>query len=143
MSLIRGIKVNKFPRLKVNNKRSMIHVDDLCRAMFLVANSISENKIFLVTDCFVYSTSNIYDTISSALNKKNSTRNFPLLLLLVLAYFGSFINYLFRFPFDKKMYDKLTQNEYFSSIEIKKLGFVPKNSFYTSINEMINVNYEH
>ena len=41
------------------------------------------------------------------------------------------------------MYDKLTQNEYFSSIEIKKLGFVPKNSFYTSINEMINVNYEH
>ncbi len=137
-NLIRWVKNKKFPPLNIKNKRSMIHVSDLCKAMVLISEQKNLNSnLFLVTDNHEYSTTDIINSIKFALNYKKSFFYFPTFLLLILAFCGEIINLVTKFPFDKNRYNKLVNNEYYSSNEIKKLGFKPEFSFYSSINDML------
>ena len=60
-----GIKKGWFPPLpEMNNRRSMIHVDDLVRAILMVAeDNRTDREIFIATDGKLYSSREIYNTM--------------------------------------------------------------------------------
>ena len=66
-----GIKNYWFPPLpETGNKHSMIHVDDLVRAVLFVAESHYHNgEIFIATDGISYSSRQIYNDMCLALGK--------------------------------------------------------------------------
>ena len=69
--MLAGIKKGWFPPLpETGNTRSMIHVDDLVRAISLVADDDCANgEIFIATDGVLYSSRDIYNTMCNVLGK--------------------------------------------------------------------------
>ena len=69
--MISGIDKGWFPPLpETGNHRSMIHVDDLVRALILVANDERANgEIFIATDGQTYSSREIYEDMCPVLGK--------------------------------------------------------------------------
>ena len=65
--MLSDIEKDWFPPLpKISNKRSMIYVDSLVRAILLVA---ANGKIFFARDGIPYSSREIYNAMCSALDK--------------------------------------------------------------------------
>ena len=65
----------------LNNKRSMIHVDDLVKAIVLISHRKDKNiRTFIITDLYEYSTSEIINILSS-MNKNYFRVKVPGLLL--------------------------------------------------------------
>ena len=73
-SMIRGIDAGWFPPLpETNNKKSMIHVDDLVSAiLFLNGKDNLKGNFFTVTDGKFYSSAEIYNILCTVLEKKNT-----------------------------------------------------------------------
>lgn len=117
--MMNGIKKGWFPPIpETENKRSMIHVDDLVDVIFFLKNfSNLEGGIFIATDGRVYSTAEIYDIFCNILGKKIPKIRVPKLFFTII----SFIH-----PSIKFKVDKLLGNDYYSSEKLDKLGFVPK-----------------
>ena len=71
-----------FPPIpKINNRRSMVHVDDLVRAIiFLMNNDRANGEIFNVTDGNYYSTREIYEAMCNVLTKRIPRWSVPLIL---------------------------------------------------------------
>ena len=119
--MLEAIKRGWFPPLPdLDNKRSMIHVDDLVQAILLVSNEERANrKIFIATDNSTYSSRDIYDTMRTILGKDevkwHVPREFFTLASLVIPYIGNRI-------------DKLFSNQYYSSAKLQSLGFKSKYS---------------
>ena len=69
--MLSGIKKGWFPPLpETGNKRSMIHVDDLVRAILLVADDDCANgEIFIATDGTPHSSRDIYNAMCNVLSK--------------------------------------------------------------------------
>ena len=80
--MLSGIKKGWFPPLpETGNKRSMIHVDDLVRAILLVADDDRANgEIFIATDGTPHSSRYIYIAMCSALNKSIPKWSIPKIL---------------------------------------------------------------
>jgi len=116
--MIQGISQGWFPPLpKINNKRTMVHVDDLVRAILLVSKEDSANgEIFNVTDGKTYSTREIYESICFSLNKSVPNWTTP----KIIFDFLSFIS-----PSFKNKINKLLGDELYSSKKIELLGFKP------------------
>lgn len=114
--MLTGIKKGWFPPLpETNNKRSMIHVDDLVQAILLVAHdSRAKGEIFIATDGNPYSSREIYNTMCSLLGKSIPTWNVPKLLFDI----ASLLN-----PYIKYKLNKLLGNELYSSAKLEAIGF--------------------
>jgi len=112
---------NFFPPLpRVNNCKSMIHVDDLARFLiFLTLENLNQpsGKIFIATDGNDYSTREIYESMCVAINKKVPLWSVPFIIFKILKVLH---------PNFKRSFDKLFGNDCYSSSEINKIGFVPK-----------------
>ena len=69
--MLSSLKKGWFPPLpETGNKRSMINLDDLVLAIFLVANDDRANgKMFIATDGASYSSREIYNAMCSVLEK--------------------------------------------------------------------------
>jgi len=126
-SMIKGIKQGWFPPLpNTNNKRSMVHVDDVSKSiLFLMENKSVNMQIYNVTDNIDYSSSEIYDTLREALGKRKRKLRFPYIVFKVLS---------FLHPSIKYRVDKLLGNETFSCSKILSLGFRPERTL-KQINE--------
>lgn len=124
-----GMKRGWFPQLpEINNRRSMIHVDDLVRAiLFLEKKEDSYGEIFIATDGKDYSTNQIQIALLKSIGKESHSWKIPKFLLCLI----SKIN-------DKYQYkvNKLVSDEYYSSLKILELGFTPKLEL-KNINEKI------
>lgn len=122
-----GIKKGWFPPLpETGNRLSMIHVDDLVRAIFLVAKEIRANgEIFIATDGIPYSSYEIYNTMRIVAGKSVPKWRVPKILFDI----ASLIN-----PSIKYKLNKLFSNEFFSSTKLEELGFKAKKSL-KNINE--------
>jgi len=114
--MLSGIKKGWFPPLpETGNKRSMIHVDDLVRAILLVADDDrAKGEIFIATDGTPHSSRDIYNAMCSALDKSIPKWSIPKFLFDM----ASLIN-----PRIKYKLNKLLGDECYSSVKLEALGF--------------------
>lgn len=117
--MLSGIKKGWFPPLpETGNKRSMIHVDDLVRAILLVAEDKQANgEIFIATDGAPHSSREIYNAMCSALGKSIPKWSVSKTLFDI----ASLIN-----PLIKYKLNKLLGDECYSSAKLEALGFKAK-----------------
>ena len=111
-----GIEQGWFPPLpKTGNRRSMIHVDDLVRAILFVAEESQANgEIFIATDGVPHSSREIYEIICQSVGKPVPNWSVPKFLFYALAKLSPKLWY---------KVDKLLGDEYYSSEKLEKLGF--------------------
>lgn len=119
--MLSGIKKGWFPPLpETGNKRSMIHVDDLVRAILLVADDIRANgEIFIATDGTPYSSRYIYDAMCNALDKPIPKWSTPKILFDIVSLASPRIKYKIN---------KLLGDECYSSAKLEAFGFKAKKS---------------
>ena len=119
--MMSAIKSGFFPPLpKTNNRRSMVHVDDLIQAIFLVENDIrASGQIYNVTDGIAYSSRDIYESMCRIIDKKIPNWSVPLSLFKIasIVSFGKLSNI-----------NKLIEDECYCSKKILSLGFKPRRS---------------
>ena len=117
--MLSGIKKGWFPPLpETGNKRSMIHVDDLVRAILLVADDDRANgEIFIATDGAPHSSREIYNAMCSVLDKSILKWSVPKILFDM----ASLVN-----PRIKYKLNKLLGDECYSSAKLEALGFKAK-----------------
>ena len=123
-----AIKNGWFPPLpKIYNNRSMIHVDDLVRAIVLVEKEGKNREIYNVTDGEDYSTTRIYEAMHEMLGKAPPKIRVPLLLVKLMRYIPGNIGYKIT---------KLLDDENYCSSKIVSLGFRAKLKF-ENLNETL------
>jgi UDP-glucose 4-epimerase len=117
--MLSGIKKGWFPPLpETGNKRSMIHVDDLVRAILLVAaDDCANGEIFIATDGTPHSSRDIYNAMCSTLDKSIPKWSAPKILFDM----ASLVN-----PRIKYKLNKLLGDECYSSAKLESLGFKAK-----------------
>ena len=116
-----GIKKGWFPPLpETGNRRSMIHVDDLVRAILLVSKEKRANgNIFIVTDGKPYSSREIYNTMCGVTGKLIPKWSVPKILFDLASLTSPRIKYKIN---------KLLGDEFYSSVKLEELGFKAKKS---------------
>jgi len=114
--MLSGIARGWFPPLpETGNRRSMIHVDDLVRAIFLVAEDDRANgEIFIATDGKPYSSREIYSTMCNIVGKSAPKWSIPKFLFSMIAIISLKMRY---------KVDKLLGDECYSSKGLEALGF--------------------
>jgi UDP-glucose 4-epimerase len=120
--MLSGIKKGWFPPIpETRNKKSMIHVDDLVRAILLVADDTRANgEIFIATDGVPISSREIYDNMCSTLGKSIPKWSVPKSLFDMI----SLIN-----PNIKYKLNKLFGDECYSSAKLEAIGFKAQKTF--------------
>lgn len=140
--MIEAVAKGRFPPLpEVNNKRSMVHVDDVVQAALLAMNERdAAGQTYIVTDGQTYSTRQIYEWICEALNRPVPGWTAPIGLLRILARAGDVIGRARgkRFVFDSDAMDKLIGSACYSSEKIaKELGFQPNYRLRDALPELV------
>jgi len=131
-----------FPPLpKIENRRSMVHVDDVAQAGMLVAERPEANgKIFFVTDGRPYETREIYEWVREAVGRGKYYWSIPMFALRALALVGDGIGSLGagRFAFDSEVLKKLVGSAWYSSLRIEReIGYRPQRGLYESLPEIV------
>ncbi len=110
------IKKGWFPPLpEIKNKRSMIHVDDLVRAIMLVSEDNRANKeIFIATDGTPYSSREIYKAMCNIAGKSVPKWSIPRFVFDIVSAIS---------PRFKYKVEKLLNDECYSSKKLEALGF--------------------
>jgi UDP-glucose 4-epimerase len=119
--MLSGIKKGWFPPLpETGNRRSMIHVDDLVRAILLVANDDRANgEIFIATDGVPHSSREIYNAMCGVTGKLIPKWSVPKILFDIASLISPRIKYKIN---------KLLGDECYSSVKLEALGFKAKKS---------------
>ena len=117
--MLAGIKKGWFPPLpETGNTRSMIHVDDLVRAISLVADDDCANgEIFIATDGVPHSSREIYNAMCGVAGKSIPKWSVPKTLFDVVSLISPRIKYKIN---------KLLGDECYSSAKLEALGFQAK-----------------
>ena len=117
----RGIQQGGFPPLpETGNKRSMIHGDDLVKALLLVAeDSRANGEIYIATDGVPHTSREIYDAFCKAVGKSVPQWSVPKIVFEGLSLLSPRIRY---------KVDKLLGDDYYSSDKLEKFGFRAKKS---------------
>ena len=112
----RGIEKGWFPPLpETRNRRSMIHVDDLIKALLLIAEDDRANgEVFIATDGVAHSSRQIYEAICQAVGKTVPAWSVPKFFFDGISLLSPRIQY---------KVDKLLGDEYYSSAKLECLGF--------------------
>ena len=114
--MLSGIGKGWFPPLpETGNRRSMIHVDDLVRAILLVSEDERTNgEVFIATDGMPHSSREIYNAMCNVEGKPIPKWSVPKFLFNLVAAISPKIRY---------KVDKLLGDEYYSSEKLEALGF--------------------
>jgi len=117
--MLSGIAKGWFPPLpETFNRRSMIHVDDLVRAILLVSEDKRANgEIFIATDGTPHSSRDIYNAMCDVLDKSIPKWSVPKILFDIVSAANPRIKYKFN---------KLLGDECYSSAKLEALGFKAK-----------------
>lgn len=148
--MISAIANGRFPPFpKIENKRSMVHVDDVVTAMLLIEEKQNTNcEIFIVTDGQVYSTRLIYEHICRSLGRKIARWTIPVYVLKMGAVFGDVVEWALgkSIGLNSEMLQKLIGSSWYSCGKIQReLGFQPRSTLVSALPEMIHdyKNSEH
>jgi UDP-glucose 4-epimerase len=120
-SMLLAVEKGWFPPLpETGNKRSMIHVDDLVRAILLVADDNRANgEIFIATDGTPHSSREIYNAMCGIAGRTIPKWNLPKALFKIASLISPRIKYKIN---------KLLGDECYSSAKLEALGFKAKKS---------------
>lgn len=135
-SMLHAIAKGRFlPLPEVKQYRSMVSVDDICRAAIMAAeNPLANGKIYFVTDNVSYSTRDIYQLMMGALGKKVPNWSVPLNVFRGFAMLGDCLEKILHkpMPFNAETLDKLFGQALYSSRRIQEeLAFEPKDTLET------------
>lgn len=136
--MIAAVDRGRFPPLpNVNNKRSMVHVDDVVRAARLASDHPSAaGKTYIVTDGYDYSTYEIYQAVRAALGKPPARWSVPLSGWRAAAYLGDRLGR--GFPLNSVVLMKLIGSAWYSSEKIQReLGYRPTHTLFEALPKMI------
>lgn len=142
LRMIKAIDNGRFPPPPgVSNRRSMVHVDDVVRALRLAAEHPRANgEVYLVTDGRTYSTREIYVLIRRALGGAEPRWAVPAGALRAIAWMGDAIGRIQGRPFvfNSIMLEKLLGSAWYSSTKIERdLGFKPAHTLETALPAMV------
>ena len=128
--MLSGIRKGWFPPLpKTGNKRSMIHVDDLVKAILLVAKDMKSNgEIFIATDGISYSSNEIYTMMCKLEGKSIPGWSVPKIFFDLISIVSPSLKYKIN---------KLLGDECYSSKKLEALGFSAKKT----LREMNETNF--
>ena len=117
--MLAGIKKGWFPPLpQTNNSRSMIHVDDLVRALVFVAEHKRTNaEVYIATDGLSYSSREIYEVMCCIVGRPVANWAMPKKIFDFLSAIS---------PSMKFKINKLLGDELYSNNKLKSLGFTPQ-----------------
>ena len=117
--MLSGINKGWFPPLPdTRNKKSMIHVDDLVRAILFVASDNRTNgEIFIATDGIPHSSREIYNVVCTLLNKRIPKWSVPKILFDIASFVSPYLRYKLI---------KLLGDECYCSSKLALLGFRTK-----------------
>jgi UDP-glucose 4-epimerase len=138
-----SIRKGWFPPLpETSNKRVMVHIDDLVRALLLAAYKKEANgEIFIVTDGRHYSTREIFNHMCLALGRKVPKWAVPKIIFYSLATLGDLLGKVISVPFNTHRYRKLLGDDCYSSAKIETvLGFHAKLTFKDALPYMVDAN---
>lgn len=140
--MLQAIAKHRFPPLpEVNNKRSMVHVQDVVNAAILAAERPEAiGQTFIVSDGNSYSTRQMYELMCQALGRRPPKWSIPIPFLRALGLAGDAIGKLRgkRFLFDSDALEKLIGSAWFSSQKIETmLGFKPEWNLEKALPEMV------
>lgn len=141
-SMLKAIDKGYFPPLpEVHNVRSMVGIDDLCRATVLAAETpLANRQVYIVSDGMSYSTRALYDDMRQALGLPPRAWSIPLGCLTSLAYVGDVIGKYSqrRCVFDSQALHKLLGSAHYRSNCIQRnLGFVAQDTFKQLLPAMV------
>jgi UDP-glucose 4-epimerase len=142
LKMISAIDSGKFPSVpSVTNKRSLVHVADLCKALVLVANSEKAfSNTYIVSDQQYYSTRDIYEIMLGALEKPAKNFQIPKLCFNILAKIGDVIESTSnkKMPLNSVSLKKLFGSACYKSDKITKhLGFKAEYTLYSAMPEIV------
>jgi UDP-glucose 4-epimerase len=114
--MLLGIRKGWFlPISDAGNIRSMIHVDDLVRALIFVTNNINvDEDIYIATDGCPHSTRELYEAMCNSLGKKVPSWSIPSSYLNILSLLSRGM---------KNKVNKLLGDDCYSSGRLQALGF--------------------
>ena len=120
--MLSGVSKGWFPSLpEIGNRRSMVHVDDLVRALLLVTDHKRANgEIFIATDGETYSSREIYKIMCGVLGKSVPRWSVPIFIFNIIAKINTGMKY---------KVNKLLGDEYYSSEKLQSIGFKAERSF--------------
>ncbi len=128
--MIEAVNRGMFPPLpKTSNARSMVHVEDLVRALCLCAEKPeAAGRVFIVTDGRKYTTREVYEWVCGAVGKKKPRWAVPPFALRAAGSLGDAVERARGRPFaiNSGMVERLLGSAcYDSSLVSRTLGFSP------------------
>ena len=140
--MIKAISKGIFPPWPVmNNKRSMVHVDDVIAAALLCEKEENANRqIYNVTDGNYYSTSEIVHWIRNELGLSRQKISTPLFILKLAALIGDVLSFIVRkkMPLTTDNLEKLIGSSAIDSSKIKEeIGFKPKWNLQSTLSQLM------
>lgn len=122
----------------IENKRSMVHVDDVAQAALIAAREARGARAYIVTDGEVYSTARIVDALRRAYRTPAPRLTVPLSWLKAAALIGDAVGRLRKMPFDSATLHKLTADACYVNERIRRdLGFRPRHTFERALPSML------
>jgi UDP-glucose 4-epimerase len=140
--MIDAVRTGRFPPVpEVNNRRSVVHVDDVVAAAELAADSPgAAGRVFIVTDGRPVSTREMYEWICDALGLPVRRWKVPAAAFKGLSLVGDAIGRVRgrRWIFDSAAYEKMFGSACYESTAIgQALGFEPKWTFQTALPHLL------
>ena len=140
--MVSAISKNRFPPFpKIENKRSMIHINDVVRGAILAASTqVSAGKTYILSDGIDYSTRQLYEIICQSIGKKIPLWTVPVLSLHFIAKIGDLLRLIIgrQILFDSDDLQKLIGNSHYSSKKAEsELGFLPRHTLFNVMPDII------
>ncbi|MGB0320529.1 MAG: NAD-dependent epimerase/dehydratase family protein [Cycloclasticus sp.] len=140
--MLQAVKRRRFPPLpEFGNRRSMVALDDLISAAWLVMENAQANgQTYIVADSVGYSPRKLYEAMCSELGVSIPRWVIPLNLLRFCAAAGDALEWLvkLKMPLNSQVLMRLTGSAYYRAERIQKdLGWQPTHTFFDVLPQMI------
>jgi len=144
--MLETIARGRFPPIpEFGNRRSMIHVEDVCAAILLALQNATSGASFTLTDGREYSSREIYLAMCEALGRPPPDWVIPEFMFKYLAYLGDIIGAVIgrRVGFDSQALDKLAGDAvYDNGAAIRDFNFQPQHSLSKALPDMVTAWHE-
>jgi nucleoside-diphosphate-sugar epimerase len=140
--MLRAVASGRFPPPpRLENRRSMIHVDDVVRATIAAAQRVEPvGRALVLTDGVAYSTYDIYAAMRHALDRGEARVALPAAAWRLLARAGDVAGWVQRrrAPFDSVAYQKLFGSAWYEPSDLRALlGIDQMKSLNDALPEMV------